>query len=151
MTFQGASVLSLDAKGRLGVPARYRDALTERCAGNLVLTPHPHRCLLIYPAPDWEPIRKQILDVKGTMNMAAATLQRLLVGNALDEVMDANGRVLITQELRDWARLDKQVRLMGLGSHFELWSEEVWQALQVKAAEQFMSGEVPPGFENFVL
>jgi MraZ protein len=150
MTFQGASVLSLDAKGRLGVPARYRDALLERCSGNLVLTSHPHRCLLIYPTLDWAPIRDQILAING-MGLATANLRRLLIGNAMDEVMDANGRVLIAPELRDWAKLDKQVRLMGLGDHFELWSEQVWQEQQAKAAEQFMSGDTPPGFENLAL
>jgi MraZ protein len=106
--------------------------------------------LLIYPAPDWAPIRDQILAING-MNMATANLRRLLIGNAMDEAMDASGRVLIAPELRDWAQLDKQVRLMGLGDHFELWSEQVWQEQQAKAAEQFMSGDTPPGFENLAL
>ncbi|NSL56420.1 division/cell wall cluster transcriptional repressor MraZ [Uliginosibacterium aquaticum] len=150
MSFQGASVLSLDAKGRLSVPARHRDALMARCGGNLVLTTHPHGCLLVYPAPEWEPIRDQILAIP-SMNVAAANLRRLLVGNALDESMDASGRVLVAPELRAWAQLDKQVRLMGLGTHFELWSEAVWQQKQAEAAAQFASGELPPGFENLVL
>lgn len=150
MFFQGASVLSLDAKGRLGVPARHRDALMNECGGNLVLTTHPHGCLLVYPAPAWAPIREQILAIP-SMNMNAAHLRRLLVGNALDEVMDGSGRVLISADLREWAKLDKQVRLMGLGSHFELWSEAVWQQKQAEAAAQFASGELPPGFENLAL
>ena len=59
--FQGAAALSLDAKGRLAIPARHRDALAKLAGSTLVLTAHPHRCLLIYPAPAWEPIRDKVL------------------------------------------------------------------------------------------
>lgn len=150
MSFQGASVLSLDAKGRLSIPARHRDALAARCSGNLVLTQHPHGCVMVYPQPAWEPVRDSILAIPG---MAAQTqdLKRLIVGNALDEVMDGNGRVLVAPSLRKWAALEKQVRLMGMGSHFELWSEEVWAQREAAAALRFQSGELPAGFEGLVL
>lgn len=150
MSFQGASVLSLDAKGRLVIPARHRDALIGLCGGNLVLTTHPHGCLLVYPEPAWSPVRAQILAIP-SMDVRAADLRRLFVGNALDEVMDASGRVPVSASLREWAKLDKQVRLMGLGTHFELWSESVWQQKQAEAAARFAGGELPPGFENLVL
>ena len=55
--FQGATALSLDVKGRLAIPARHREALVEAADGQLVLTAHPHRCLLLYPEPAWLPIR----------------------------------------------------------------------------------------------
>jgi MraZ protein len=148
--FQGATALSLDAKGRLAVPARHRDALTAQCGGNLVVTAHPHGCLLIYPLPDWEPIREQILAAPG-LNQQAALLKRLLVGNARDEEMDAAGRVLVAPELREWAKLDKQVRLVGQGKHFELWAEDAWLKQQADAAALFASGEMPVGFENLSL
>ncbi|MBK9218655.1 MAG: division/cell wall cluster transcriptional repressor MraZ [Uliginosibacterium sp.] len=148
--FQGATALSLDAKGRLAVPARHRDALTAQCGGNLVVTAHPHGCLLIYPLPDWEPIREQILAAPG-LNQQAALLKRLLVGNARDEEMDAAGRVLVAPELREWAKLDKQVRLVGQGKHFELWAEDAWLKQQAEAAALFASGEMPVGFENLSL
>lgn len=150
MPFQGASVLSLDAKGRLSIPARHRDALLADCGGELVMTTHPHGCVAIYPANEWVRIRDQILAIP-SMNAATANLRRLILGNAMDETMDANGRVLVAPELRAWAKLDKQVRLMGLGANFELWSEPVWQQKQAEAAAQFASGELPPGFENLVL
>jgi MraZ protein len=151
MSFQGASVLSLDAKGRLSIPSRHRDALAAQCSGNLVLTTHPHGCLAIFPLPVWEPVRDKILAVPSLNNIAAANLRRLLVGNALDEEMDGSGRVLIAPELRTYAKLDKQVRLMGLGSHFELWAEEQWQQQQAEAAALFQSGQLPPGFEEITL
>lgn len=148
--FQGAAALSLDAKGRLAIPSRHRDALMNQCGGNLVVTAHPHGCLLVYPLPDWEPIRDQILAAPG-LNQQAALLKRLLVGNARDEEMDAAGRVLIAPELREWAKLDKQVRLVGQGKHFELWAEDAWLKQQAEAAALFASGELPAGFENLSL
>ena len=148
--FQGATALSLDAKGRLAIPARHRDALTTQCGGNLVVTAHPHGCLLIYPLPDWEPIRAQILAAPG-LNPQAALLKRLLVGNARDEELDAAGRVLVAPELREWAKLDKQVRLVGQGKHFELWAEDAWLKQQAEAAALFASGDMPAGFENLSL
>ncbi|WP_018609358.1 division/cell wall cluster transcriptional repressor MraZ [Uliginosibacterium gangwonense] len=148
--FQGAAALSLDAKGRLAIPARHRDALVSQCGGNLVVTAHPHGCLLVYPLPDWEPIRDQVLAAPG-LNPQSAALKRLLVGNARDEEMDAAGRVLIAPELREWAKLDKQVRLVGQGKHFELWSDAAWLKQQADAAALFASGELPAGFENLAL
>ncbi|MDP5237953.1 division/cell wall cluster transcriptional repressor MraZ [Uliginosibacterium sp. 31-16] len=150
MSFQGAAALSLDAKGRLAIPARHRDALMSQCGGNLVLTAHPHGCLLVYPRPAWEPIRDQILAAPG-LDRGAAALKRLLVGNARDEEMDAAGRVLVAPELRGFAKLDKQVRLVGQGRCFELWSEEAWNTQQDEAAALFASGALPAGFENLSL
>lgn len=150
MSFQGAAALSLDAKGRLAVPARHRDALAALCGGRLVVTAHPHRCLIVYPEPAWVPIRTQVLAAPG-LDPVAAALKRLLVGNARDEEMDSAGRVLIAPELRAWAGLDKQVWLVGLGDHFELWSDEAWQKQQEALVAQFASGGLPPGFENLSL
>lgn len=150
MSFQGASVLSLDAKGRLGVPARHRDALNALCGGHLVLTAHPHKCLVLYPKPEWEPIRERVLAVAG-LDPRTAQIKRLLVGFARDEEMDASGRVLVAPELRDWAALGKQVWLVGQGSHFELWSEERWKQQQDELLAQLSSEGLPPGFENLVL
>lgn len=150
MSFQGAAALSLDAKGRLAVPARHRDALAVLCSGRLVVTAHPHRCLVIYPEPAWVPIRDQVLAAP-SLNKAAAALKRLLVGNARDEEMDSAGRVLIAPELRAWAGLDKQVWLVGLGDHFELWSDSAWQAQQDDLVAQLEAEGLPPGFENLSL
>ncbi|MGC3964754.1 MAG: division/cell wall cluster transcriptional repressor MraZ [Rhodocyclaceae bacterium] len=127
--FQGAAALNLDAKGRLAIPARHRDALAELCAGNLVITAHPHGCLLIYPLPYWEPIRAQVLAAP-SLDPRSALIKRLLVGHARDEEMDGSGRVLVAPELRQFANLDKQVWLVGQGKNFELWSDADWQRQQ---------------------
>ena len=148
MIFQGAATLSLDAKGRLAIPARHREALATASAGQLVLTAHPHRCLLLYPAQAWEPIRDQVL-AASSLNVQAAAIKRLLVGNAREESMDSAGRLLIAPELRQFAQLEKQVWLVGQGSHFEIWSDAGWQKQQDTIFA--MGDQLPPGFEVLAL
>ena len=147
--FQGAAALNLDAKGRMAIPARHRDALAEPASGHLVLTAHPHRCLLLYPAPAWEPIRAKILAAP-SLETQSAMLRRLLVGFAVDAEMDAAGRLLVPPELRQYAALEKQVWLVGQGSHFEIWSEAGWRQQQDAI---FALGDklLPPGLENLTL
>lgn len=149
MIFQGAAALSLDVKGRLAIPARHRDALFAASAGQLVLTAHPHRCLLLYPAPAWEPIRDKVL-AASSLNSRAAAIKRLLVGNAREEAIDSAGRLLVAPELRQFAQLEKQVWLVGQGSHFEIWSDLGWQKQQDVF---FAMGEqiLPPGLEDLAL
>lgn len=117
VVFQGSSALTLDAKGRMSIPARHRDALMAQAEGRLTLTRHPDGCLLVYPRPAWEVKREQI----AAFPMSARPLQRLLLGNAQDVELDSAGRILVAAELRQAAGLEKDVMLMGLGSHFELW------------------------------
>lgn len=147
--FQGAAALTLDAKGRLAIPARHRDALVKLAENQLVLTAHPHRCLLIYPAPAWEPIRNKVL-AGSSLDQHSALLKRLLVGFARDEELDSAGRVLIAPELRSFAQLEKQVHLVGQGDHFELWSDAGWQRQQEQI---FALGAelMPAGWENLPL
>jgi MraZ protein len=147
--FQGAAALSLDAKGRLAIPARHRDALTAAGSGALVLTAHPHRCLLLYPLPEWEPIRDRVL-AGSSLEKQSALLKRLLVGFARDETMDAAGRLLIAPELRQFAQMDKQVWLVGQGNHFELWSDAGWQGQQ-EAIFALGDDLMPPGMESLSL
>ena len=92
--FQGAAALNLDAKGRMAVPARHRDALQALGDGRLVLTAHPHRCLLLYPAPAWEPIRAKILAAP-SLETQSAMLRRLLVGFAVEAEMDMDYRAAV--------------------------------------------------------
>ena len=146
--FQGASSLSLDAKGRLAIPARHRDALTAD-SGHVVLTAHPHGCLLVYPVPAWVPIRDKVLAAP-SLDPTSAMFKRLLVGFAQEEALDAAGRVLVAPSLRQFATLEKQVWLVGQGSHFELWSDAGWRQQQ-EAMLALMKTGLPPGFENLAL
>lgn len=147
--FRGATSLNLDAKGRLAIPTKHRDALQQAYEGHLVLTAHPHRCLLLYPQPAWEPIQAKIMALS-SFDKQSSNLQRLLVGFVEDIAMDSAGRILVSPELRDFASLDKEVMLVGQGSHFELWSKEAWrvQLAQVMEANTF---EMPAELEGFSL
>src|SRR3990172_12275719 len=147
--FQGATQLNLDSKGRLAIPARHRDMLLAHCAGQLVLTADADGCLLLYPQPEWQPIREKLMQLSA-FNPRIRALQRFLVGHAEDVVMDAAGRVLISPTLRSYAVLDKRVMLIGQGNKFELWDETKWQAQQ-EAGLSFMDGELPYELEGFSL
>lgn len=147
--FQGAAALSLDAKSRLVMPVRHRDALMAGTSGTMVLTAHPHRCLLLYPLNEWEPIRNQVL-AGSSLEKQSALLKRLLVGFAREEQMDAAGRLLIAPELREFAQLEKQVWLVGQGNHFELWSDAGWKKQQ-EAIFALGDDLMPPGMESLSL
>jgi len=147
--FRGATSLSLDAKGRLAIPAKHRDALQAQCAGHLVLTAHPHRCLLLYPQPAWEPIQAKMMSLS-SFDKQSSSLQRLLVGFAEDVEMDAAGRMLVSNVLRDFAGLEKQTMLVGQGSHFELWGMDAWKA-QLESAIANDSLTLPTELEGFSL
>ncbi len=146
--FQGANELSLDAKGRLAVPTRHRDALQSGGAA-VVLTAHPDGCLLLYPRLAWEPIGARVQSLS-SFNEQARSWQRLLVGFAEELEPDAQGRILISPALRKFAALKKDVMLVGQGSHFELWDVGLWNEMLSKAISQAASSP-PPGTENFSL
>ncbi len=146
--FQGATELSLDAKGRLAVPTRHRDALVSG-GGALVQTAHPDGCVLLYPRLAWEPIGARIQSLS-SFNEQARWWQRLLMGFAEEQPLDAQGRLLISPALRKFAGLKKNVMLVGQGSHFEIWDVEAWDS-KLAQAMSAAGSTPPPGAENFSL
>ena len=147
--FRGVTQLSLDAKGRLAIPARYRGELMSSCTGHLIVTVDPSKCLLIYPQPAWEPIEQKLNNLS-SFNPKIRSLQRLLVGNASDVEMDTTGRILVSPPLRQFAGLSKDVVLVGQGAKFELWDEEQWN-LQIENALSFKEDDMPIELEGFSL
>lgn len=125
MIFQGNHPLTIDTKGRMMIPARYRDVLLEGVGGELTFTCNFDGGLLVYPRPQWE------LKLEEIMNLPAnrASVKRTLLGNAFDVDIDKAGRVLIPSQLRDRAGLDRDVVLVGMGRHFDLWDAEKYEAL----------------------
>lgn len=120
--FRGVTNVTLDAKGRLAIPTRYRARLLEQGAGQLVVTVDSGHLLLLYPLPEWLKVEAR-LNALPTTNPRARQLQRLLVGHATEVEMDAAGRVLLPPPLREFAALDKRVALIGQGNKFELWDQ----------------------------
>ena len=136
--FRGVSNLSLDAKGRVVLPARYRERLSEICASQLIVTIDTDQpCLLIYPLPEWERIEEKI-EALPSFNPNTRRIQRLLIGHATEVEVTAAGRMLLPPPLRDYARLDKKVVLIGQGKKFELWDETLWS----ERMESWLDGEV---------
>ncbi len=123
--FRGVSQLSLDAKSRIAVPARYREALAQHCQGQMVITVDRDGCLLLYPAPEWERIEQSLM-ARPNMNPQVRRLQRLLIGHATECELDGQGRLLLPPPLREFAGLAKRVVLVGQGNKFEIWDDDAW-------------------------
>jgi MraZ protein len=132
LVFRGVSIVNLDVKGRLAIPSKHRERLQELCESRLVLTVDRDRCLLLYPEPEWSIIERKFAALPA-LDPTARSLQRLYVGNAQDVEIDAQGRILLPQYLRDFAALDKRVAFVGQGVKFEIWDEDAWN-LRTEAA-----------------
>ncbi len=139
--FQGASSLSLDAKGRLSVPTRHREVLIATASGQLTITKHPHGCLMLFPQPEWEKFRERI----AALPMSAQWWKRIFLGNAMDVEIDATGRVLVSPELRQAAGISRDTVLLGMGNFFELWDKANYDAQEARA----MQGEMPDILKDF--
>ena len=126
--FLGPSSLSLDAKGRLSVPARHQDALMASCEGKVVITKHPDGCLMIFPRPVWDKFSAQI----AALPMSEIWTKRIFLGNAMPVDIDSTGRVLISPELREAANISKETTLRGMGSYFELWDKATYEAKELR-------------------
>ncbi len=127
--FRGGPVLTLDAKGRVAVPARHRDVLLALCQGQMVISKNPDGCLSLFPLPVWETFEAGIL----AMPVEHDAWRRVYVGSATEVEIDSASRVLIPPELRAWACLEKEVKFMGVGSNFELWDSARYDAREVAA------------------
>ena len=125
--FRGATKVTLDAKGRLAIPTRYRERLHARCEGQVVVTVDRQHCLLIYPLRDWEDIERQLIRLPSS-NRKVREYKQMMVGYATELELDGSGRILLPKELREFADLDRQVVLIGQGNKFELWDEPRWDA-----------------------
>jgi MraZ protein len=147
--FQGSTALTLDAKGRLAIPTKHRELMNGQSQGKLVLTGHPDGCLLLYQSPTFDEVRSRLMAVSDT-NSRVASWKRVIVGMAENIEADAQGRMLITPELRKYAGMEKQLMMVGQGNRFEVWSESAWnqQLEQIRA----QSGQtMPQAMESFTL
>jgi MraZ protein len=127
--FQGASALTLDSKGRFALPTRHREALGATSDGlALVLTKHPDGALMIFPRMAWERFSERL----AALPMSAQGWKRVFLGHASEVEPDASLRVLVPPELRQFAGLVRDVTLLGMGSHFELWDTARYAAQELE-------------------
>jgi MraZ protein len=149
--FRGANQVTLDAKGRMVMPTKYRQRLTERSEGRLVVTIDRDQCLLLYPLIDWEEIERKLMKLP-SLNAHARRLQRLMVGHATDVELDGHGRVLLPAELRSFAGLTRDGVLLGQGNRFELWDEVRWtQRRDEWLNDEELPAELPTDLETLSL
>lgn len=135
--FRGFANATLDAKGRMPLPARFREQVIDRCEGRVVLTVDiQSKCLLLYCVQDWDRLQREVHAISN-MNEQTRTMQRVMIGLANDLELDSNGRLLVAQSLRDIAGLDKRVVVTGQTNKIEIWDEALWQS----SAEQWLSPE----------
>lgn len=143
--FRGINAVNIDDKGRLAMPARYRERLQEESENQIVITIDTDAtCLLLYAISEWEVIERKV-EALPSFNRAARRIQRLLIGHATDVEIDSHGRFLIPPLLREYAAIEKRVMLIGQGKKFEIWSESNWtRERDACLAESQGEGELPP-------
>jgi MraZ protein len=115
--FRGGPVVALDQKGRVTVPARWREQLQSAGVERLWITKHPDGCLGLYPPAVFAQIESTVLG----LTSEDEAWKRLISGNAEEVEIDTTSRVLVPPDLRRWAGLEKDIKFMGVGTHFELW------------------------------
>lgn len=131
----------------MAIPTRYRERIATRCDGEMIVTVDKDHCLLVYPLPDWEELERKLVRLP-SMNKIARRIVRIMVGYATEVDMDANGRILVSRELRDFASIDKQAMLIGQGNKFELWDEEIWNQKRDEWLNEEDDGDLPPDLES---
>ena len=122
--FLGRYNHTLDAKGRLAIPARFREAVAE----GLVLTRGIDRCLALYPLAAWRPLAEKVSALP-ISDPDARNFRRMVFAEAADLTLDAQGRILVPPELRAYAGLDREALIVGVDTAIEIWSPERWQAV----------------------
>ncbi len=122
--FRGRYNHQVDAKGRLSVPSRFRDALSSNFDERLIITNFDD-CLWAYPVPEWQELEKKVSALPQFMEEVKA-LQRVFISAAVECPIDKQGRILIPPSLRDYAALDRDVVIVGMTRRFEIWAKERW-------------------------
>jgi MraZ protein len=122
--FLGRFSHNLDAKGRLAIPAKFRSAL----AAGLVVTRGIDRCLCVYPLAAWQSLAEKD-SALSISDPDARLLKRMVFGEAVDDVLDAQGRIVLPPELRRYAAIDREAVVVGLNTYLELWDPASWTAL----------------------
>ncbi len=128
--FLGEFIHSIDGKGRLTVPAKFRAAL----AAGMVVTRGLDRCLFVFPATQWERRSKAMAKMPLTQRDARA-FSRFVFSGAMDVVPDKQGRVLLPAYLREYAGVDGDAIIIGLHDRLEIWNPDRWRDVKLEAEE----------------
>lgn len=149
--FRGLYEHTIDAKGRISLPARFRELVTvgdsANGSGRLVVTRDVEPCLKAYPIEAWQQTEAKLAALP-SMNRQARMLKRLLVGSAHDLQVDKSGRILLPPPLRTHAGLEREAVFVGQIDHIEIWSKAAWEASQNQPTELSDIAELLESFEG---
>ena len=144
--FMGEYQHSLDKKGRLIIPSKFREILTEKYEEKFVITRGLDNCLFLYPPDEWREVERKIKALSMVKRESRA-FKRFLISGAVECVLDKQGRIMIPSNLRQHARIERDVVLIGVSEKIEIWSKEIWQTYSKKAEESFE--EIAQGLGEF--
>jgi len=143
IVFRGFNKISIDNKGRLAVPSRYRELISVQAENSLVITLNPlDRSLWLYPLPEWDVIEDKLASLSDFDKQSRRTKQ-MMRGYATDCQLDSQGRILIPKELRSYSDLTKKAVILGQGNKFEIWNEKAWEAQRDEWLETVGDDSVP--------
>lgn len=133
--FRGRYSHTLDSKGRVSIPAPFREVLSSAYEETLVITNFDH-CLVAFPLQEWASVEARTKDLSMLQKDVRAFI-RYFYSGAVESKLDRQGRVLIPQSLREFAGIDKEVMLVGAVNRIEIWSKEAWEEFIRKSEENF--------------
>ena len=133
--FRGRFQHSMDEKGRISIPLRFRDVLRDRRDPRLVVT-NMTSCLVVYPFEEWHRVEEKVAALP-SVRADVRSFQRFFISAATECVPDRQGRILIPPTLREHAALDKDVLVVGMQSNFELWAKAKWDEEIQRSQENF--------------
>lgn len=137
--FRGQSEHTLDPKGRLNIPARFRDVLREEYGSDTLIATHWKNCLKVYPMASWEAAEEKLIRQvdEGNMPKDFGRFVRYLIAGVTECPLDKQGRILVPPTLREGMGIDRDVMLNGMLNHFEIWDKTAWQEEAKLARESF--------------
>ena len=135
--FRGRYEHTMTDKGRVSMPAKFREVCKEKYGDETFVITNFDKCLVAYPMKEWSEIERKVSELP-QFKQEVISFLRYLMGGAVDCPLDGQGRVLIPQPLRNHARLNKEVVLVGMLTRIEIWAKEVWEVEQSERAyEEF--------------
>jgi len=137
--FRSSSFHTIDAKGRVIIPARFRVDLKDNDKGTGVMISNKDDCLYAYTFSEWEAVENRILAAKSA-NMAE--FRRFFLGNSCECMLDNQDRILIPKSLREYAGLEKEIVLVGNLDHFEIWDRTKWDEVNKRTEQKLKKEEV---------
>ncbi len=129
--FLGRFSHNLDAKGRLAIPAKFRAAVAD----GLVVTRGIDRCLSVYPLAAWQSFADRLSALSKT-DSDVRLFQRMVFAEAMDEVLDGQGRIVVPPELRRYAGIEREATIVGMNTHIEIWEPARWEALSAAVEDE---------------